>query len=136
MEEAYKLFASETGGDSPFNGSLFMFEGYSTQGVRDTDSKSTAFAFRDANLLSAPLITYKPAGSDIDKRAADLGDNLRTILHAASGEEEMRVYVNYAFGDENVKQWYGVETWRQQKLRGLKKKYDPKGMFSFFGPVV
>ncbi|KAI8411283.1 hypothetical protein FOFC_07877 [Fusarium oxysporum] len=136
MEKAYKFFASEIGGDSPFNGSLFMFESYSTQGVRDIDSKSTAFAFRDANLLIAPLITYKPAGPNIDKRAADLGIGLRNILHKASGKEEMGVYVNYAFGDENAKQLYGNEAWRQQKLRGLKKKYDPKGKFSFFGPVA
>ncbi|RKK85675.1 hypothetical protein BFJ68_g17221 [Fusarium oxysporum] len=136
MEKAYKFFASEIGGDSPFNGSLFMFESYSTQGVRDIDSKSTAFAFRDANLLIAPLITYKPAGPNIDKRAADLGIGLRNILHKASSKEEMGVYVNYAFGDENAKQLYGNEAWRQQKLRGLKKKYDPKGKFSFFGPVA
>ncbi|KAJ4127447.1 hypothetical protein NW754_007775 [Fusarium falciforme] len=112
MEKAYKLFTSEIGGDSPFNGSLFMFESYSTQGVRDIDGKSTAFAFRDANLLIAPLITYKPAGPNIDKRAADLGVGLRNILHKASGKEEIYVYMNYAFGDKNAKQWYGSEAWR------------------------
>ncbi|KAJ4181242.1 hypothetical protein NW767_014191 [Fusarium falciforme] len=112
MEKAYKLFTSEIGGDSPFNGSLFMFESYSTQGVRDIDGKSTAFAFRDANLLIAPLITYKPAGPNIDKRAADLGVGLRNILHKASGKEEIYVYMNYAFGDKNAKQWHGSEAWR------------------------
>lgn len=136
MEDAYNLFASQIKGDSPFNGSIFMFEGYSTQGVRATDSNSTAFAFRDANLLSAPLITYEPAGSDIDQRAKDLGDGLRDILFKASGEEEMRVYVNYAYGDENAKEWYGAEAWRQQRLSALKKKYDPQRKFSFFAPVT
>ncbi|KAM5349276.1 hypothetical protein ACJ41O_005783 [Fusarium nematophilum] len=136
MKKAYSLFASEISGDSPFGNSLFMFEGYSNEGVRAIDSASTAFAFRDDNLLVAPLITYSPAGPELDKKAADLGVGLRQILHEASGKKEMGVYVNYAFGDEAPKQWYGDEAWRQKKLRALKRKYDPEGKFSFFGPVA
>jgi hypothetical protein len=48
----------------------------------------------------------------------------------------MRVYVNYAYGDENAKEWYGAEAWRQQRLSALKKKYDPQRKFSFFAPVT
>ncbi|KAB5577893.1 hypothetical protein GE09DRAFT_1021750 [Coniochaeta sp. 2T2.1] len=136
MQEAWQLFAASVGAGSPFNGSLFMFEGYSTEAVRAIDDKSAAFAFRDANLLSAPLITYSPAGSELDKKAQDLGDSLRNILFKASGETDMRVYVNYAYGDESPNNWYGADAWRQQKLSALKKKYDPKGAFSFFGPVA
>ncbi|KAH7139584.1 hypothetical protein B0J13DRAFT_586213 [Dactylonectria estremocensis] len=135
-KQAYELFASETNGGSPFNSSLFMLEGYSTQGVSTIDAQSSAFAFRDEHLLLAPLITYSPDGPALDKRAADLGVELRQILHKATGKEEMSVYVNYAFGDETPRQWYGSEQWRQDRLKALKGKYDPKGKFSFFGPIA
>jgi hypothetical protein len=136
QKEAYEVFAEGVRGSSPFNNSIFMFEGYSMEGVKEIDSKSSAFAFRSENILSAPLITYAPAGSELDKKAAQLGNQLRQILHKASGRPDVRAYVNYAYGDETPQQWYGNEKWRQARLQGLKKKYDPEGKFSFFAPVA
>lgn len=136
MKNAWNLFAKETGPDTPFNTSIFMFEGYSTQAVRGTNAQSAAFAFRQENILTAPLITYKPGDSELDKKAASVGNELRNILHRASGQYHMSVYVNYAFGNENPISWYGEEKWRQERLKSLKNKYDPKGKFSFFGPVA
>jgi hypothetical protein len=132
----YDLFAATTNNSSPFNSSIFMFEGYSTGGVHAVPSDSTAFAFRSDNLLVAPLITYTPAGPALDKEAAQVGEQLRQVLHAASGETDIHAYVNYAFGAEGPQQWYGSETWRQSRLQGLKKKYDPEGKFSFYGPIA
>ncbi|KAL5360111.1 FAD binding domain protein [Aspergillus floccosus] len=136
QRKAYDVFASAVRGSSAFNNSIFMFEGYSTQGVRSISSKSSAFAFRSENLLAAPLITYAPAGPELDKKAAKLGNRLRNILYQASGLTEIGAYVNYAYGDETPAQWYGKEKWRQERLRSLKKKYDPEGKFSFFGPIA
>ncbi|KAH6896807.1 hypothetical protein B0T10DRAFT_526182 [Thelonectria olida] len=136
MRKVYDLFASETRGVSPFNSSLFMFEGYSTQALRAIDDTTGAFAFRDENLLVAPLITYAPGDAKLDQRAAALGVKLRQTLHEATGRRDMRVYLNYAFGNESPKEWYGSAGWRQQKLRRLKRKYDPKGQFSFYGPIA
>ncbi|KAB8235698.1 hypothetical protein ETB97_010246 [Aspergillus alliaceus] len=136
QKKAYEVFADGVRGTSPFNNSIFMFEGYSMEGVKAIDSKSSAFAFRSENILSAPLITYAPAGADLDQKAAKLGNELRQILHKASGRPDVRAYVNYAYGDETPEQWYGSESWRQARLQSLKKKYDPEGKFSFFGPVA
>lgn len=136
MKDAWRLFAAETGPRSPFNTSIFMFEGYSTQAVRGTDVRDSAFAFRHENILTAPLITYKPGDAALDKKAAKLGNGLRHILHRASGQWHMSVYVNYAYGNEKPSDWYGSESWRQKRLRDLKSKYDPEGRFSFFGPVA
>ena len=112
-----------------------MFEAYPVQGVRAIGSDSTAFAFRADNLLTAPLISYKPDGEDLDSQAAELGNRLRGILHKGSGREELHAYINYAFGNESPQNWYGYEPWRQGRLKELKKKYDPKGVFSFFAPI-
>ncbi|KAE8377935.1 hypothetical protein BDV26DRAFT_262436 [Aspergillus bertholletiae] len=136
QKKAYDIFAQGVRGTSPFNNSIFMFEGYSMQGVKAIDSKSSAFAFRGENILSAPLITYAPAGSDLDKKAAQLGNKLRQVLQKASGRPEVRAYVNYAYGDETPQQWYGSEQWRQDRLKALKQKYDPTGKFSFFAPIA
>ncbi|CAI7592387.1 unnamed protein product [Penicillium viridicatum] len=136
QKKAFELFSDAIRGDSIFNGSLFAFDGYSTQGVRAIDEKSTAFAFRDQNVLTAPLISYMPNGPELDEKVAKLGNQLRQILHEGTGREHIPAYVNYANGDEGPEQWYGSESWRQSKLQSLKKKYDPNGMFSFYGPIA
>ncbi|KAI2612799.1 FAD-binding domain-containing protein [Hypoxylon fragiforme] len=133
---AYAAFAAEVSGDSPFSSSIFMFEAYPVQGVQAVDSNSAAYAFRGDSILTAPLITYTPAGDELDQQAAQLGNKLRDIVHQGTGNEELHVYVNYAFGNESPQNWYGNEQWRQHRLKALKKKYDPKGRFSFFAPVA
>lgn len=135
MREAYDVYAPAVGGSSPFNTSIFMFEGYATQAVKAVDSKSTAFAYRDDNILSAPLISYVPGTTQRDKEAEGLGNRLRGILHKASGRDDLHAYVNYAYGTESSKECYGPEKWRQDKLKELKKKYDPNGRFSFYAPI-
>lgn len=135
MRKAYDAFGTAIHGNSPFNTSLFMFEGYATQGVKAVNSKSTAFAYRDDNVLSAALITYVPDGKQRDKEAEDLGNRLRDILHKGSGRKDLHAYVNYSYGNESPKAWYGPEEWRQEKLRMLKFKYDPEGRFNFYAPV-
>lgn len=137
VEKAYSVYAEGVSGASPFNNSLFMWESYATKGVREIDGASTAFAFRDENILAAPLITYMPDANDdtLDARAAELGNKLRDLLHEATGRETYRAYVNYAYGNEDDEQLYGSEKWRQCKLRALKKTYDPKEKFSFYNPI-
>lgn len=133
---AYDLFASSANSSSAFNASIFMFEDYPSGGVKAVDGDTTAFAFRGANILSAPLITYAPSDAARDEQAADLGNGLRDILHAGSGDSEYRVYVNYAYGDEGPTGWYGSEEWRQSRLQTLKSTYDPAGLFSYYGPIT
>lgn len=135
MRQVYDIYAAGVGGQSIFNNSIFMFEAYSHQGLRAIDSTTTAFAFRGDNVLAAPLISYKPGGSDLDAKAAALGNQIRDALHKATGRSEKHVYVNYAFGNENQRETYGAEKWRQTKYTSLKKKYDPKGKFSFYNPI-
>ncbi|RMJ25024.1 FAD binding domain-containing protein [Aspergillus sp. HF37] len=136
QQQAYDLYAAEAGPASPFSASLFMFEGYPTEGVKAVDPASTAFAFREDNLLTAPLINYDPdASKTIIDKAARLGNDLREILKKGSGRDELHTYVNYAYGDETTRQWYGYEDWRQERLHQLKDQFDPTRKFRFFAPV-
>lgn len=136
QSKAYDLFAAEAGPSTPFFNSIFMFEGYSQQGVKAIDAKSTAFAYRGDNILAAPLVSYNSTDAAIDEKAGALGVQLREILRDGSGRAELHSYVNYAFGDETPAEWYGAENWRQKKLKALKEKYDPEGKFSFYAPIV
>ena len=54
------------------------------------------------------------------------------------GDEHGRpftTYVNYAFGDEPAEQVYGYERWRLQRLRALKRKYDPHNRFGYYNAI-
>jgi len=135
MEEVYEAFKAGTNSSGPFYNSLFMFEGYSMQGVQAKNASNAAFAWRNDNLLVAPLIQYQPGNPALDEAAKQFGNELRQILHRGSGRTEMHTYVNYAYGDETPEEWYGHESWRLTKLRQLKTKYDPNNRFSFYGPV-
>lgn len=135
QKKAWDIYAPAIRGSSAFNNSIFMFEGYSVGGVHAIPADSTAFASRSENLLAAPMINYEPSGEALDRKAADLGNQLRNILFEATGEEDFLAYINYAYGTEKSEQIYGAGQWRQQRLRDLKQKYDPQGKLSFYAPI-
>ncbi|TVY54562.1 FAD-linked oxidoreductase azaL [Lachnellula cervina] len=132
----YELFReATTAANSPFGHALFMFEGYSQQGVKAIGQDATAFAYREDNLLVAPLLTYAPNGPATDAIASALGNTIRQILFQGSGETSLNTYVNYAYGDETPAAWYGSDQWRQNRLSALKEDFDPAGQFSFYAPI-
>ncbi|KAK8009120.1 hypothetical protein PG991_011671 [Apiospora marii] len=132
----YELFReATTGSDARFANSLFMFEGYSMQGVQAFADDASAFAYRSDNLLVAPLLIYPP-GEEMNREARRLGNQTRQVLFEGSGMPTLETYVNYAYGDETPTSWYGSETWRQERLAALKERYDPEGKFSFYAPIA
>jgi FAD/FMN-containing dehydrogenase len=78
---------------------------------------------------------YVPEGPELDERAVQFGQGIRNIVHEGTQKEKRSVYVNYAFGDEELTELYG-EQWRLNRLKGLKEKYDPHGRFNFYGPIA
>lgn len=154
QKKAYEVYASAVGGaNNPYTNSIFMFEDYASEGIRSRPADASAFAFRDAHILAAPLIIYAPSDKTEDAFVKKLGDNLREIIREGTGSKELHAYVNYcklstrvflvslltmftAYGDEGTKSWFGYESWRQDRLKALKKKYDPKSKFSFYAPIA
>ncbi|KAK7914201.1 hypothetical protein PG985_011904 [Apiospora marii] len=136
QRKVYELFCeATTGSDARFANSLFMFEGYSMQGVQAFADDASAFAYRSDNLLVAPLLIYPP-GEEMNREARRLGNQTRQVLFEGSGMPTLETYVNYAYGDETPTSWYGSETWRQERLAALKERYDPEGKFSFYAPIA
>lgn len=142
MAEVYEIFKAATFDDpaSPFAGSIFLVEGYSMQGVRAVPAGDTAYAWRGENLVAWPLMEYDPTGPERDEEARRLGERMRRVLVEGSGRSGVRAYVNYAYGDEGEGAWYGYYDGeegkgRRERLRGLKRRWDPRGRFSFYAPI-
>jgi hypothetical protein len=137
QRKAYDAYAKAiSGSDSPYSNSIFMFENYATDGVRERDVDASAFGFRQDLILAAPLIIYQPTDKERDAAVEKLGNNLREIISEGTGSNELHTYVNYAYGTEGPKSWYGYEESRQNRLKTLKQKYDPTGKFSFYAPIA
>jgi hypothetical protein len=83
---------------------------------------------------SSPTLVYFDPKHQED--AVALGKELREMFQNQNGPAELDTYVNYSFGDEPMEAIYGREEWRLEKLRKLKKKYDPTGKFNYFAPIT
>ena len=79
------------------------------------------------------------------KRVEDMGpfeeylDKWKKTFIQISGYGRLHQYVNYGNTTKTsdpVEALYGYEPWRLRKLRGLKAKYDPDGVFSWYQPFM
>ena len=55
-----------------------------------------------------------------------------SLLHRPEAMLTGRSYINYANGDEELQNIYGPNV---ERLRNLKKTYDPAGLFNEFFPL-
>jgi hypothetical protein len=114
--------------------SSVMLEGYPTNRIGEIPGDNTAYPDRDGQLLLAPLLTWEKNAS-FDAIAWDISGKIRDALVEGTGKKQ-EAYVNYARGDESPEKLYGYEPWRLEKLRRLKKEYDPHGRFNFYAPFA
>ena len=114
--------------------STVLLEGFANNRVDEIPASSTAYAHRHDRLLVSPLFTYPANDARARRIASKLGEQIRTTFLRGTGLK-LRAYVNYASGDESQEAMFGYETWRVQRLRNLKKKYDPLGRFNYYGPI-
>lgn len=90
---------------------------------------------------SSLLTLYPPSipPSTNDDLAHTYGTKIRQALLSSSSSScttpQFNAYVNYAYGDESTEAIYGYEEWRLEKLRRLKKEWDPRGVFRWFHPI-
>ncbi|KAK1832578.1 FAD-binding domain-containing protein [Podospora conica] len=116
------------------NLSVVFVEGYPQQGALKVPVDSTAVPYRAYPLLTAPLFTYTDPSWTDDIVATT--KEIKRVLTQAEGPNELpRGYVNYGIGDEESEELYGYDKWRLEKLRRLKRRYDPDGKFGFYAPI-
>lgn len=118
-----------------YSGSGVLYEGYSTLGVRKPPADDSAYPHRDDKLLTA-IATEYDYNPSLDAAAYKYSKAAQKLLQDGQPDQKPTAYVNYAMGDEPLEQIYGYEPWRLERLRNLKKKYDPSNKFRYYIPIV
>ena len=135
MRKTYDCFDAGLAKQPAFGYSLVLWEAYSTHAVKAVADDATAVADRaDAMLVAAFVICPPGQEEELGPELEALGLALRKCM--LSEGAEMHAYVNYAHGDESLAEMYGHQAWRLERLRKLKKEYDPQNRFGFYSPIV
>ncbi|KAK1779566.1 hypothetical protein QBC45DRAFT_410955 [Copromyces sp. CBS 386.78] len=115
-------------------GSSIMHEGYSTEAVDKIDPASSAYPFRGDHHLN--LFNAVAPSPDYEAEARAWAAEVRDQWMAGQPGRKLDAYVNYASGMETVPDWYGHESWRIERLKSLKAKYDPYNRFRYYNPII
>ncbi|KAF2181509.1 FAD-binding domain-containing protein [Zopfia rhizophila CBS 207.26] len=114
----------------------FMFESFPQQRVREKSDDATAYPWRHGSdhflMIEA---AYK---NSVDEELLDnwLSKQQDSFI-ATSGYGRLQQYVNYGHGSKDPPEaLYGYDEWRLEKLRRLKKEFDPEGWFNGYQPFV
>lgn len=134
MRKGFEVFAEFTA-QEVFATSAWLMESYGRKGPKSVDEESTAVApeERRRHLLTSPMLWWAGDDSENEKTALEAGKRIQESIRS---EEEPHSYVNYAIGGESLQEVYGKEAERIQKLKDLKKKWDPSNKFGFYAPIV
>ncbi|TVY40369.1 FAD-linked oxidoreductase [Lachnellula occidentalis] len=132
QRDVFNLFQSKITEQPLVAGSIIMLEDYSTIGVKAVDSKTSAFPWRNRNLLTVTAVNFPP-NSSLDAFATEWATQTLDLFNQGSGGLAPSTYVNYAAGNEPIEQMYGGSL---QKLRSLKARYDPLGKFNYYNPIT
>ncbi|KAL8936848.1 MAG: hypothetical protein Q9216_004715 [Gyalolechia sp. 2 TL-2023] len=142
IHQIYDLFVEFVSEHPDFRSSAIQFEAYPMGEVKKVEEGSTAYAHREDKLMVSLLALYTPSSpaSTNDDIAHDYGTRIRQALLPSSPslrlqDQTFNAYVNYAYGDETTEMLYGYEAWRLEKLRALKKEWDPRGVFGWYHPI-
>ncbi|KAL8666834.1 MAG: hypothetical protein Q9202_001074 [Teloschistes flavicans] len=113
-------------------GSSINLETFPNQAMAAVPDDASAYPWRDA-LGHIQIGVMTDSGNAAGDPAAEAGDGLARELRdswaATSGYAELSVYVNYARGDEKLRQRYGSR--KLPRLAGLKRKWDPRNVFAY-----
>lgn len=139
--------------DNPTATGMILWESFAVQGVQAVPDADTAFPHRAAQyFVYVPppphrhswlvlirrvcrMMLAKYPDETLDAVVDEWLRHATGILHATGGFATPAVYVNHAQGDEGLAAVYGDEEWRLQKLKALKRRYDPKGVFNAYHPI-
>ncbi|TVY94337.1 FAD-linked oxidoreductase [Lachnellula willkommii] len=113
-----------------------MFETFPQQRVREIPDETTAYPWRKGSDHFLMIEgAYKDTAHEdvIDEWLSKQQD----AIIATSGYGRLQQYVNYGHGSKDpAEALYGYEPWRLEKLRRLKKVFDPEGWFNGYQPIV
>ncbi|KAK7745571.1 hypothetical protein SLS53_003071 [Cytospora paraplurivora] len=118
------------------NTARLAYEGYATKAFHDVPHDSTAYPHRSSNFIVYFLADV--TSNDLYDAAQDWAKDTWTLWTEGKESKQPDIYVNYAAGHsyESLESVYGYESWRLQRLRSAKAKYDPHNRFRFYVPLL
>lgn len=134
MRRGFELFAELTS-DETFSTGAWLVESYGRKGVQGVPESANAVApeERRRHLLTSPMLWWKGTDKDDRKKATHYGQKIQEAIRNDGFVPHS--YVNYAKGGEELGEMYGREADRLQKLKQLKKAWDPHNRFGFYSPI-
>lgn len=136
LRAAYNIFSNYSL-DPRFSTAVILLENYGMEGVYAVNPNSTALSLdeRVNPIMTTPIIWYDGNSTETHADALELVSQVKDALYI--GDDSPRhAYVNYAIGSESVKEMYGWEDWRIEKLEALKSQWDPYNAFAYYNPLV
>lgn len=109
--------------------SAIIIESFSTAAPTSVPDDRTAYPWRDATAYIMLQMRWPGIENPFSEIANNFAKELRSDLVATSGYSGLSAYVNYAWGDETLEQIYRKD--KLQRLKTLKKKWDPNNVFRF-----
>ncbi|KAI1851229.1 hypothetical protein JX266_003304 [Neoarthrinium moseri] len=114
----------------------FMFESFAQQKIQELPDDATAYPWRHGSqhfLMIEGAYKDTELEQEIDEWLSEQQDK----LIEGSGYGRLQQYVNYGHGSKDAPEaLYGYEPWRLERLRRLKKEYDPEGWFNGYQPLL
>ncbi|KAH8836448.1 FAD-linked oxidoreductase oxr2 [Pyricularia oryzae] len=135
----YQLFNRTISAHPQLADSVAFHESYSTAVVDRADPNVSTVAFRDHKLLiffDTRLTPAHAADPEVLGMAREFGRQVRRIWNDGAPDLKPATYVNYTAGDEPLESMYGYNAARLQRLRKIKRKYDPHGRFVYYNPIA
>ncbi|KAK3381169.1 hypothetical protein B0H63DRAFT_475023 [Podospora didyma] len=111
------------------NGGYFC----ANQAVASKPAHYTSYPWREAVGHQTWGFVY-PAGSNTTEADIDnIPKKLRALIAATADTRGLNTYIGFSHGDESAETiWSGEHL---NRLRALKRQYDPKGLFSWYHPI-
>ncbi|OJK01933.1 hypothetical protein ASPACDRAFT_50727 [Aspergillus aculeatus ATCC 16872] len=128
---SFTRWVATAGGDQVGNSTVLM-EAYSLGRASAVATDSSAYAWRASSRFNTVAIAWyqDPA---LDASARQWAGDVRAVWRETSGLSGNSTYINFAFGDESLEDIYGDNL---ERLRLLKKVYDPQNRFNQFFPLA
>ncbi|KAL8945215.1 MAG: hypothetical protein Q9211_000256 [Gyalolechia sp. 1 TL-2023] len=133
MRSVYTSWGNFLGAHPNVNASTLLFEVFGQQAVRSAPDKGSAFPNRMFSNILVVLTSWYTDPS-LSQTVDSWTSSIRAQMIPTSGYDQLHVYQNYAHS-EPLQAFYGYEPWRLNRLRKLKKKYDPLNAFSAYHPI-
>ncbi|KAF1815559.1 putative FAD-dependent oxidase [Eremomyces bilateralis CBS 781.70] len=113
-------------------GSVAIIEAWGSQKMAEIPDDETAYPHRDVKCQM--IIGHQTTDPQLQPMVNKWKNEVRERFRATSGFEETKVYVNYAQGDDSQEAMYGAR--KLERLRALKRKWDPNCVFSWYNPII